>query len=129
MSFTKIEDFKDPATGEVDWKKYNLAEIANGEKCCECGGIASLFGTGRRTRCMSCRAVDEPGELRHASRLRCPRCRHTWNPGDCDDHEVYADGDHEVWCAECGHEFPVVTMVSYLFRSPEIEKGHKSVER
>lgn len=35
-----------------------------------------------------------------------------------DNYTLYEDGDHDVFCEDCGHEFMVTTYVSYSFCSP-----------
>jgi len=55
--------------------------------------------------------------------VRCPKCGHSWSPGDCDDHWLYSEGEHEVFCDSCDHRFVVVTHVSFAFSSPPLQQS------
>ena len=48
--------------------------------------------------------------------VRCPKCG--TKEASCDIDGMNEDGDHDVACGECGHEYIVNTMVSIDFCSP-----------
>jgi hypothetical protein len=116
-SLTSLTDFKKP-DGNVDWKAYDAAQVANGEKCYRCGGIASLFGRGHRSLCGQCEELDsDRSEVLHDSLVRCPHCRHAWNVYEGDNYALLKEDTHQVTCPECEREFEVETRVSYSFTS------------
>lgn len=116
---TSIADHKKP-DGRIDWDSYNAAQLANGEKCSRCGGIASLiFPPGHQALCPSCKRADsDAGQITHKDFIRCPKCRHQWSVDN--EESIYSGGLHSVVCPKCDHEFEVVTMVSFSFESPEL---------
>lgn len=114
-------DFKDPETGLTDWPRYRAAQVAAGEKCCECGCL--LFGLwdsrpGPRT-CGECLGLrDDTGEVTHDSRVRCPQCRTVSEPDF--ERDCWTEGEHSYWCENCDHTFEISTAVSYSFTSPPV---------
>jgi hypothetical protein len=118
MSITSISDHK-LADGTLNWESYRLAQKANGEICSKCGGYTSIFGgKGHPDQCPSCKSMDEPSEATHHSTIRCPACGHQMDVRDMERGELYEDGEHDVTCNECEHEFEVSTSVSFSFESP-----------
>lgn len=118
-TWVNMDDHRD-ANGNLDWKSYDAAKVANGETCYQCGGTASLFGRGRQSLCGDCtRMAADDDDVSHDTLIRCPKCRHAWNVYETDDYELYSDGEHDVTCPECEHEFEVVTAVSFRFTSRE----------
>lgn len=126
-----FRDFEDPQTKRIDWSAYREAQKNVGEICEQCNQyIISLnfFGgkreTGRR-KCYDCNSMDSrtSESVTHESRIRCPKCLHqtTVEPEE-GWYRVYSDGGHEVECDECGHEFTIVTRVTYEFESPVAEE-------
>lgn len=92
----KMSDFK---TGDtIDFRAYHKARVANGEVCAHCCGYIIAPGGGHERLCYECRDIAKPGELWHSSLVRCPKCGHTWNPGDCEDYKCYSDGEHKLSC-------------------------------
>lgn len=114
------------ADGTIDHEAWGAArdherriQRENGTTCLECGNYISLSQpSGHPERCSDCKAVDKPEKLRHPSKFRCPKCGVSDGIGDSDHYELYEEGEHEVSCAECGHDFKVSTSVSYTFTSP-----------
>lgn len=97
------------------------AATENGERCWQCGQwIDLLRPPGRRQLCLDCKAADKPEAFRHDTRLRCPKCRHSWDAYADADYDIFVEGEHEVTCAECEHKFEVSTAVHHNFRSPEL---------
>lgn len=118
MSYLAFKDYEDPTTGKIDWKAYNAAEVQAGQKCTCCGGLI-YPGKGHPSRCADCENLDADPELNHDSRVRCPKCRNHWAPSENEEYKLaYEDGEHEVTCDNCGHEFTVTTHVSYSYTSP-----------
>jgi DNA-directed RNA polymerase subunit M/transcription elongation factor TFIIS len=116
-TMTHLEHHK--KNGEIDWSSYRAAQKANGEICTKCGGYVSVFGgVGHPDECASCKSLGEPEEVTHADIIRCPACGHEMKVSDFDSGELYGDGEHDVTCDECDHEFEVSTSVSYSFQSP-----------
>lgn len=57
------------------------------------------------------------------SEIYCPWCGEHLDFEPCDDYELlYADGDHEAECPECGKPFIVNTSVSYSYGTRRLEK-------
>lgn len=97
-------------------------QIDSGEQCRQCGAyIVHFKNPGRPCLCYACKQLAGDDECAHPSRLRCPRCRTTWDPWDGDDYELLSDGPHEVTCPDCDHTFEVTTRVAYTFTSAAIE--------
>lgn len=128
VNFIKMDDHT--FDGKTDMRSYNAAQLANGDRCSECG-VYIMFPKGHRDKCRSCeKARTDDGELTHTEKIRCPKCRHMMNSEDvaeCTDYRLYnGNEDTKVTCLECDHEFEVVTHISYSFVSPamgEIEVG------
>jgi hypothetical protein len=113
--------------GTFDNKKYHelqLVELterkAKGE-ICQLPGCNHfiIYAKGYPQTCSECRSLDNPDELNHSSNIRCPKCGYNWSVWEGEDSELFAEGEHEVTCHKCDHEFEVVTSVSYDFQSPE----------
>jgi len=103
--------------------------IAAGEECSRCGRylFTSIFNTrppGPR-QCSTCNSRSEPEPFQSDSELRCPSCLDVWSPSDSEDYQVYEEGEHDVACQGCGHDFIVSTMVTYDFTSPEQVGGEE----
>lgn len=115
----KLDDHK-LADGNIDWSAYRLAQKANGEICTKCGGYVSIFGgNGHPDQCHDCKSLTESSEeVSHHDIIRCPACGHEMNVSDFEDGRLYGDGEHNVSCDECDHDFEVSTSVSYTFTSP-----------
>ena len=105
--------------GSVDWNSYNQAKIDNGDACYRCESVI-LFGEGFKRLCGNCNRLSLDGEIHHKKFVRCPSCRHSWNPSDSDDYQFFEEGEHELTCPICEHEFEISTQVSYNFTSPEV---------
>ena len=113
-----MADFLIPDTGKTDWTAYRAACLEGGQTCTQCGALI-YPRTGHRCVCSDCKNLEKPEEANHDSRLRCPACGESWNPAECDDPTTaYADGEHDVTCPECSHEFEITTHVSYSYTSP-----------
>lgn len=116
VDWIKSADFRD-AAGAIDWRAFRRARLENGEICEKCGE-SIVYPCGYRTICLECKDLALDGEVSHGSRVRCPRCGATWDPHDADCYHVFGDGEHEVCCIECDHDFTISTDVSYTFTSP-----------
>jgi NMD protein affecting ribosome stability and mRNA decay len=113
------EDFV-TADGSTDWAAYRQAQIEEGRLCYKCGGYILLGKRVGRALCADCQILSaKDTAVQHPIFVRCPECGHTWNPGDEDDYSVYEDGEHEVACGVCDHNFEISTTVRYTFESPE----------
>ena len=129
MNCTDFEDAK----GNVDWDAYHKHQVDVGDICMTCGTWMlnlNLFGNKREPApqdCSDCRDIKaSDDEVTHDNYVRCPKCKHRWNPGDCDDYQFYAEGEHEAWCGECDHKFEISTHVKYTFTSPPLVKEDDS---
>lgn len=114
-------DFRNPETKRVDWDALRKAQIAAGEKCTQCGAFI-LPGKGYPTKCRPCSQLESSAEeVHHHKEVRCPACGETF---DAFEHaqetegDLLHDGDHEVSCPECSHNFNITTFVEWTFRSP-----------
>ena len=116
----RLSEFKG-ADGKVDWKAYRKARKECGECCRRCEALI-LFPDGHPTVCHDCESLDtDTSEVRHNDLIRCPSCRGTFNPHDGDDYDLFAEGEHSVFCPSCDLKFEVSTTVSYSFKSPALE--------
>lgn len=115
-----LDQFKKP-DGTTDWAAYHDAQVNAGETCYECGHyIIFSDGKGKR-KCADCRSLDsDEGAVDHSDKVRCPKCRHQMNISESELWSLYEDGEHDVSCRHCDHDFVVVTSVSYSFESPEL---------
>lgn len=106
------------AEGSVDWQAYRKAQVANGERCRRCDDLI-IFAKGYPTSCRGC--TDLQGgqeELRHNTLVRCPKCRHSWDPFESEDFQLLAEDGGDTTCVECDHTFNVETSIQYTFTSP-----------
>jgi hypothetical protein len=115
------DDFK-KADGYIDWDACNKARVEAGEKCYKCGGFIVSFSNKNKSRqlCSQCESLEEKDEVDHDSLIRCPKCKASWDISEHEDYHLYEDGEHDVTCYDCNHEFKVTTNVSYSFTSPEL---------
>lgn len=113
--------------GTTDWEKYqelqrqeNKERKAKGELCQlpDCNRLI-IFSRGYPETCSECKSLDKPEELNHPSNIRCPKCGRNWSVWDGENYDLHAEGEHDVQCPECNHEFEVITYISYDFQSPE----------
>ena len=122
-------NFKDyeNEVGEVDWESYHEAQRQAGGKCTQCGDLMIPY-TGKDSqgprKCFDCNEIENyDNKLSLSSRVRCPKCRYSWNPlEDCED-DCYEEGEHTVYCDDCGYEFEINTHVEITFDSPAMLKG------
>lgn len=114
----KREDFTAP-NGDFDHVAFRAARVLNGECCIDC---ESWIWTppGHCVKCGDCQALDGADEVTHDDYIRCPKCRASFDAVGDDNYELYGDGEHDVACPTCDHEFEVCTNVSYSFTSPEL---------
>jgi DNA-directed RNA polymerase subunit RPC12/RpoP len=99
-------------------------DIDAGEQCMTCGGhIFTLRPPGYRRECHSCKDLGaSTDEVSHKSKIRCPKCRETWDAWETD-YDIFGEGEHDVTCPECEHEFEITTYVTHTFKSPAIVEG------
>lgn len=120
----RYDDFK-KEDGSTDYEAYRKAQINCGEACFRCGQYIVMGGGGKQL-CYDCKEMDsEEGDVRHHSRVRCPHCKHVMDVCDSELYELYEDGDHDIYCGECGKEFTVVTTVTHSFESPELSAAEQ----
>ncbi len=121
-----MEEFTDDK-GDVDWPALYKARVDRGEVCrrCECHIFSfRRDDEGRPRLCDDCKGLDSnEGEVSHDTLLRCPKCRETMDIQHMEQGDLSMDGDHNVSCDDCDHEFTIVTNVSWSFQSPELLKG------
>jgi uncharacterized protein YlaI len=125
----KMEDYRSK-DGNIDWSSYYKAQTDAGEKCYECGKyIFNMFKRdyiARREKCKECNLLEtNSDEVNHHSFIRCPKCRATMNIHNFESYELHNDGEHEIMCQECEHEFEIRTDIEYSFSSPELIKPKK----
>jgi DNA-directed RNA polymerase subunit RPC12/RpoP len=114
-----------PETSQEFWarvKREDEEKKQSGEKCLMCGEyILCLRPPGYSQRCWKCKELDGADAVRDNRYVRCPKCRHSWNPFDGDaywENDFFQEGEHDVCCPACEHRFEVTTNVSYSFDSP-----------
>ena len=135
MRSVRFEDHQDDK-GNIDWESYHEAQAEAGEVCYRCRKYlilenlgATLFGRDddrpQRRLCSDCSHLDQDTkEVRHEQRIRCPKCGHQSPVHDwdmCDYGEVfYQEGQHDIYCPQCEHEFEITTHVTYTYESPPL---------
>jgi len=117
------DDFR-KEDGFIDWAALHAWERAHGERCMRCGrGILFPRASSGPALCPDCRELDtRVDEVEHPSLIRCPNCEKQMRVfGDYDiDTDLLYEGEHDVSCDECGHDFVVSTRVEYFFTSPKL---------
>lgn len=129
------EDFRKP-DGSYDWGAYRAAkdaehkaDVADGKYCYQCGRYLVWSNKGVRRRCGDCEALDhESDEVDSDTCVRCPKCRRTASVSYDELFDLYEEGEHEVTCSSCDHEYTVSTRVSYSFNSPALEGSEDAEE-
>lgn len=115
-----IDDYK-KADGHIDWSAYRRAKVDAGDECRKCGSYILFGGKGYPTTCRDCdRLEEDKGEVWHDSSVRCPKCRHVMDVSGSELYELYEEGEHEISCRSCDHDFTVNTRVEHSFESPEL---------
>jgi len=120
-----MDDFK-KADGRIDWNAYREYEVGIGKRCYQCGALIYVCHGRVQTRmCVSCKDLNEKHDrdVTHDDFVRCPRCgnRDKISDWDCDyGDEKYMDGEHEITCGECDHEYTITTHCSYCYTSPKM---------
>jgi DNA-directed RNA polymerase subunit RPC12/RpoP len=116
-----------PETSLEFWarmEREDEQEKKSGEKCRKCGAyIFCLRPPGYSQLCWKCKQLDGADSVRDNRYIRCPKCRHSWNPFEDDcyfENSVFEEGEHDVSCPSCEHKFEVTTNVSYSFDSPAL---------
>jgi DNA-directed RNA polymerase subunit RPC12/RpoP len=116
--YLKMQDYE--KEGKVDWKAFRKAQIQFGEICMSCGTY--LFAKEGPVECYSCKELNsDKSSITHSRKLRCPKCRHTWDVADDWEMDIWSEGEHDIYCPECEHEFEITTYVNYEFKSPAVE--------
>jgi DNA-directed RNA polymerase subunit RPC12/RpoP len=117
MPFTFSSNYK-KEDGTTDWSAYNKALLDNGEICYKCRHFI-LRPVGYQALCFECKELATSSEpVSHHNRIRCPKCGNQTNPSDHEDRCAYEEGDWEIWCTECDHQFIVEVRVEYSYTSP-----------
>ena len=134
MPIINLEDFT-RTDGSVDWSGLRAAEINNGECCKTCGSyLINLFSTPAQPKdCGRCVDLkNSADEVRHSDYVRCPRCSYIFDlttlvSENCL-YDLYQEGEHNMTCPECEHDFKIGTSVSYTFTSPAKESHREHCE-
>ena len=122
-NYTNIDEFKkDDDT--IDWQALEEARIKSGEACSQCKSFI-LFPTGTETKCGNCQEFDESKEsVEHGTLVRCPSCKHQWDIeryfSSNAEYDIFEEGEHNIICPECEHEFEVTTKILRSYISPEL---------
>lgn len=128
---TSINDHRNE-DGSADWEAYHAAQVLAGDICQTCGRYIiniRAFGPAREPApqdCVDCQRMNDTCEVTHDKFIRCPSCKHRWDPAEYEDYQVFKEDGDEVCCSECDHEFHVGTSVRYTFTSPELVKEEGS---
>jgi uncharacterized C2H2 Zn-finger protein len=107
-------------------KSEELRDVADGTRCFRCKAYLPGWGLsskpGYKKACYECAQIDTPDEVRNCKFIRCPKCGHSFNPFDGDpgdfSNDILRDGESDVICGQCDHQFEVTTNVSYTWDSP-----------
>ena len=108
-----------------DYQARHKAEIEEGLWCYQCGGMASSplgkLTCGYRRLCYHCRKFNtSPEEVTDSKFVRCPKCRERWEGYELCSYEGLEDGEHEITCPGCEHEFTVTVATEFHFTSPAL---------
>jgi len=122
-----ILDFKNE-DGSFDWTAYGAAKKAekeerkkSGKECYQCGAYIIFGGKGYRELCYDCRLLrDDTSETTSDNYIRCPKCKGLSLVHDGDHYDLYEEGEHDITCLDCGHEYQIETSVTYSFQSPAV---------
>lgn len=60
---------------------------------------------------------DDPDEVRDTYYIRCPKCRYCFFADEA------GEGETEISCGECGHDFTVSVSVTWTYKSPALIVG------
>ena len=71
---------------------------------------------------MSGYTEETTGDLVDDEYIRCPACGHTMSVSKDDLSNLYEEGLHDVYCQHCDALFQTCTYVSFLFKSPAVDK-------
>jgi DNA-directed RNA polymerase subunit RPC12/RpoP len=120
MVMQRLDDWRGE-DGRVDWAGMSAAEVARGERCTRCRAPIFFSKSRGPTKCLDCKSLDTTEEVQHGTLIRCPACGETDRVEDFEDGDLYEEGEHEVTCHACDHDYTVSTMVQYTFTSPARE--------
>lgn len=122
--------------GKTDWKAYDKARKESGEVCYKCGSYI-VFSKRYMTLCDPCfklRSYSNQGEVTYNTKgIRCPKCRHVMDDPYEIGADIYQEGQHDIMCNSCDHEFEIETHVEFSWTSPamievEIEDDEEEPE-
>ena len=108
----------------IDGEAVFKARIANGEMCPRCfrHNITNREPTGTPTECYDCaQAAADDSAINMDEKVRCPECRHIFDPAANEMYAALDDGEHEITCPECGEDFEITTSVSRDYDSPAMK--------
>jgi len=92
-------------------------------KCKKCGGHEYNFFGANHDVCGDCREFSsEDDEVISYKNARCPKCRKST---DLTDHQINGEGDLEVACGHCDHEFVVHVDITVSYTSPAMETAEE----
>lgn len=83
--------------------------------CRDCGDFIW-----RDEACRTCAAAAKDEKMSSDRAIRCPACRATIDPSERDwwEYGVFEEGNHDVSCPHCDHDFEVQTWIRHTFESP-----------
>ena len=113
-------NFKDyrGATGYINWGDYYETQRETGEICYRCGSHITFSKGFSSCVYPSCELLNnDSGDVDGKDFIRCPKCGHQESVWDLDNHDIFKDGEHSIFCEECNFEYVVKTFVSYNFES------------
>lgn len=91
--------------------------------CDICESFSFQLTRSGRQVCPDCLNIESSAlHCDHNKMIRCPRCRHLINPYREEMHHAFNDGDHDIICPECQHQFKVAVSVEYTFTSPRMDE-------
>lgn len=117
MKYVQFDDYQ--RDGHTDYTAYRKAQVANGERCSLCDSFIAM-PSGKVSVCYHCKDIGDEEELTHHKFIRCPKCKGTFDPYENETYDVLEDGEHDLICPSCDHEFTITTQVSYSFVSPAV---------
>ena len=92
--------------------------MSKARRCTKCGGTTWAHED-MPALCGACTIMQtDPNEIDHERLLRCPACGYMEGAKDALHDDEHSDGDQDVSCGKCGHDYTVRVDVSVLYTSP-----------
>ena len=97
-------------------------------KCKKCNGyIINFSNKPDGDYCGDCvELLTKDDQVKYNKYVRCPKCRNIFDPGNSEMPSLFEEGDHEIYCDKCDHEYVVSTYIEFSFTSPAMISEQRS---